>query len=152
MLRTVVAATATLLTCPGASAQTVEQVRQRQTGGQVIWNWSGERPVGELTASFVRANVRIIRSDRNSVEIHATSPDLNSTGSAVALMIARNDESLRIVDRYLPTPPYAANVCLPPDNEHGGPWIFEDRLEVTLVLPRDLKVSVTTMSGAISGR
>ena len=152
MFRTVIAAVATMLASSTAFAQTVEQVAQRQTGRQVVWDWSGERPVGGLTASFVRANVRIVRSDRNTIDLHVTSPDPDGNGSAAALMISRHDGILRIVDRYPPTPPFAAHECLPPDGEHGGPWIFDDRLEVLFVLPSDLKASVTTMSGTISGR
>lgn len=151
MLRTVLVA-ATLLACSAASAQTTQKVPQRRTGRQVMWDWSSDRPVGELTAGFVRADVLIVRSDRKRIELHVTSPDSDGNGSAAALMFSHHDGNLRIIDRYPPTPPFAPTACLPPDGEHGGPWIFEDRLDVTLVLPRDLKASVTTMSGTISGR
>lgn len=152
MLRTAAVLAATLLACSAASAQTVEQVAQRRTGRQVSWDWSADRPVGGLTAGFVRANVRIVRSDRDRIELHVTSPDPDENGSAAALFVSRHDGGLRIVDRYPPTPPFASTECLPPDGEHGGPWIFDDRLEVMLVLLRGVKASVTTMSGTISGR
>lgn len=134
-----------------APAQTIAEVAQHSAGGNVRWDWVGNPPSGSLIASFVRADVRVFRSNTSEIEVHVTSPDPDANGSSISLIVARDNEGLKIFDRYPPSAHYLSHECLPPDDEHGGPWNYDDRILVTLVVPRDLTISVKTRAGTVDG-
>lgn len=147
----VAVAMVTLAATPAARAQSVEEPMQRAAGGAASWTWRAPAS-REVTVNLARGNVRIVRSNGGETRLDATADDPDGDGSPVTLVVESGPRTVRIFDRYPSSPSGTMRECLPPDGEHGDLWHFQERLTLTLTVPRDARVSATTMTGRVTGR
>ena len=145
------AAAVSLTYIQSAWAQVVEEPPQREVRGAAFWTWRS--PMSrEVIVKLARGDVRIVRTDLGETRLDAIADDPDGDGSPVTLVVQSGPRTVRIIDRYPSGSSGTARECLPPDGEHGDLWHYQERLTLTVTVPKGVRVSATTMAGRVTGR
>ena len=145
------AAVISLTSVQSAWAQVVEEPPQSAAHGAASWMWRSPAS-REVIVNLARGDVRIVRTDLRGTQLDAIADDPDGDGSPVTLVVQNGPSTVRIIDRYPSGSSGTPRECLPPDGEHGDLWHYQERLTLTVTVPKGVRVSATTMVGRVTGR
>ena len=145
------AAVISLTSAQSAWAQVVEEPSQREGRGAASWTWRSPAS-REVVVNLARGDVHIVRTDRGETRLDAIADDPDGDGSPVTLVVQSGLKTVRIIDRYPSGSSGTTRECLPPDGEHGDLWHYQERLTLTVTVPKGVRVSATTMAGRVTVR